>query len=80
MKTRDRVVLPMKWVPSLHWEGRRWELWVGLGVVGRVVKFVDGQVQASRYYPKYRTLEGTYSTLEAAGRALEKDYRAGEKA
>lgn len=73
-KRKEDVVEDSRWVPTPSWDGRRWELFFGFRVVGRVVKFVN-EVQASRYYPKYRMLEGSHSTLRAAALVLEKSCR-----
>lgn len=48
--------------------------------MGRVVVFVDGEAQASRYWPKYLPVGKSYGSLGEAAEALVADCRKGKKA
>lgn len=69
--------LRTRWVPCEFWDGGRWELEMQLkGVwqlVGRVVKFSDGSIEAATSRPGYLPLtseKGEFASLHDAGEAL----------
>lgn len=58
-----------EWVPS--WQGRRWELLKSSRratvMVGRVVRFSNGQIEAHVQLPLYKAIVGPFASLSEAG-------------